>query len=135
MNFKNYISYVFWRCTETQRGCTALIRAAEAGSTDCVRLLLERGADTTAKENVRGSFSNHYSISSNSFYEFVKLIDVLVLCWVIFEKLSLFVCHIQRGYTAAAAAASNGNTDCLRLLMQSGADVHMKDSVRANTRK
>ena len=36
-----------------QTGRTALLAAAEAGHTDCVRLLLEAGADTEAKDKVR----------------------------------------------------------------------------------
>jgi ankyrin repeat protein len=34
-----------------QDGCTALIRAADYGHTDCVRLLLEAGADLEAERH------------------------------------------------------------------------------------
>ncbi len=42
-------------CTHThsQDGCTALLRAAESGHADCVRLLLDAGADKNAKNRVR----------------------------------------------------------------------------------
>jgi ankyrin repeat protein len=36
-----------------QSGRTALIWAAQWGSADCVRLLIDAGADTEAKNNVR----------------------------------------------------------------------------------
>jgi hypothetical protein len=36
-----------------QGGWTALIRAARFGHTDCVRLLLDAGADKEAKDHVR----------------------------------------------------------------------------------
>ena len=38
---------------DTQDGSTALIRAAEYGRTDCVRLLVDGGADKDAKDIVR----------------------------------------------------------------------------------
>ena len=41
--------------TRAQIESTALIRAAEEGHADCVRLLLDAGADKNAKDNVRAS--------------------------------------------------------------------------------
>ncbi len=38
---------------DAQRASTALVNAAQHGCTDCVRLLLESGADTEARNNVR----------------------------------------------------------------------------------
>ena len=38
-----------------QEGSTVLINAAENGHADCVRLLLESGADMEAKNNVRAA--------------------------------------------------------------------------------
>jgi hypothetical protein len=51
-SFGAYDSLVFI-CATTQLGCTALIRAAENGRTDCVRLLIEVGADKDAKMKAR----------------------------------------------------------------------------------
>ena len=56
--FPPYLSYVFVvlvDCVEfdLQDGYTALIFAAEYGHADCVRLLLDVGADTGANNNVR----------------------------------------------------------------------------------
>ena len=36
-----------------QRGCTALIRAAQFGHAECVELLVNGGADKEAKDEVR----------------------------------------------------------------------------------
>ncbi len=41
------------RVRQMQVGRTALIQAAEKGNIDCARLLVEGGADTEAKDNVR----------------------------------------------------------------------------------
>ena len=41
--------------THTQFGQTALIWAAEKGRADCVRLLIDAGADTNATAKVRAS--------------------------------------------------------------------------------
>ena len=41
--------------TLSQGGWTALMRAAIEGHADCVRLLLDAGADMDAKHNVRAS--------------------------------------------------------------------------------
>ena len=41
----------------TQWGCTALISAAASGHEDCVRLLTDAGADTDARNDVRGRVS------------------------------------------------------------------------------
>ncbi len=39
---------------DNQRGKTALMVAAEISNTDCVRVLLEAGADIHAADDVRG---------------------------------------------------------------------------------
>ena len=44
----------FYMCVFPKKdGATALIHAAGAGHTDCVRLLLENGADKEEKDKVR----------------------------------------------------------------------------------
>ncbi len=45
-----------------QYGRTALIGAAMKGHADCARLLLEAGADTNAKANVRASAGDAYRV-------------------------------------------------------------------------
>jgi hypothetical protein len=42
--------------TYAQYGYTVLIRAAENGHADCLRMLLDAGADTEAKDEVRSYF-------------------------------------------------------------------------------
>jgi hypothetical protein len=55
-----------WR---SQRGYTALIRAAANGHTECVELLVNAGADTEAIDNVRMS---HFC----NFFEYLGLSKV-----------------------------------------------------------
>jgi hypothetical protein len=38
----------------------------------------------------------------------------------------------QNGWTALICAATNGHADCVRLLLDAGADKEAKDSVRAS---
>ena len=57
---------MFWQCwfykfesfdinhaSQTQKGRTALLHSALNGESDCVRLLVEAGADKEAKDSVR----------------------------------------------------------------------------------
>jgi ankyrin repeat protein len=46
------IVHVFW----TQGGDTALMLASKMGHIDCVRVLLEAGADKDAEDNVRYTY-------------------------------------------------------------------------------
>ncbi len=41
---------------QAQCGETALIRAAQSGRTDCVRLLVQRGPNNDTQDNVRSSY-------------------------------------------------------------------------------
>ena len=55
--------------TPKQWARTALIRAANAGRADCVRLLLENGSDKEAKDKVRvRARENHTHASYRSRY-------------------------------------------------------------------
>lgn len=59
---------LFSRMAFVQFGGTVLIRAAQLGYTDCVRMLLEAGADTGAKEKVclgAIGFQNERHVSDN----------------------------------------------------------------------
>jgi hypothetical protein len=49
-------SYFDMRClSELQNGSTALHHAAEIGDTECVRMLIDAGADKDATDDVRRS--------------------------------------------------------------------------------
>ena len=48
-----YCNFVVVDESDSQTGRTALIEAAASGRADCVRLLIEAGADKEAKTNVR----------------------------------------------------------------------------------
>jgi ankyrin repeat protein len=51
---------VFDVCENVQGGWTAIICAANKGRTDCVRLLLETGADTKTTDSVRSPADSSY---------------------------------------------------------------------------
>ena len=59
-------------------GPTALNLAAENGHTECVRLLVESGADREAKEYVRGA-----RIDINVFVHYLQLCDWLLSVFVL----------------------------------------------------
>ncbi len=50
--------------------------------------------------------------------------------FVLSRALCIIVCQTQRGYTALIWAAHNNHSDCLIVLVESGADKDTKDSVR-----
>ncbi len=86
-----------------QFGYTPLICAASEGHTDCVRLLLENGAGTSAQTNVRDAWASDRGG---------------------------FVRKQRGGWSALLLAASGGHTDCVRLLVEAGADKDARDVVR-----
>jgi hypothetical protein len=51
-----------WRMFNAQDGCTALISAAGEGHIECVRLLIEAGANKEAKDKVRVNRVFHFAI-------------------------------------------------------------------------
>ena len=50
-----FVGVVTMRCSVPQNGATALIAAARSGHVDAMAVLLDRGADLEAKDNVRAS--------------------------------------------------------------------------------
>ncbi len=40
------------------------------------------------------------------------------------------ICHEQNGQTALIAASLKGNIECVRLILDCGADLNVRDSVR-----
>jgi ankyrin repeat protein len=61
-----FLQSEFWRrVCHVQDGDTALIGAAAKGHTDCVRLLIDAGADKDVRTNVRVC---HYNLSQLRVY-------------------------------------------------------------------
>lgn len=112
----------------TQDGVTALFRAANNGRSDCLQLLLENGADTKVKDNVRDTF--------------LQVKRACELCLSLRTDLNIDLSvHLSRpathasmpsqaGYTALIRAALKGHIDCVRLLVEAGADKDTFDAVR-----
>ena len=107
----------------TQCGETALIAAAEWGRTDCVRLLLESGADKNARNNVRDTTCRFDS--RNRTYSFI----FQCLCFS-----SAPYIHAQEECTALIRAAHKCQLVSLRLLVEAGADKDAVDNVRPHMR-
>ena len=106
-----------------------LISAAENGHTDCVRLLLENIANVEAKNEVRPSHAC-----------MILFVSIHVACtWGNNSDgrgASIYVAninstHLQDGITALMSSAVHGHSDCVRLLLEGGADKLVKTDVRA----
>ena len=136
----------FYIESHIQRDSTALTLAASEGHTECVRLLLDAGADTSARAEVRRADQPRCFASAR-------------MCWCLFQFMILshvksdfnaflFACDdggpfvlrrlfyfgngafiSQLGYTALIKAAKNGHIECVRLLLDAGADKDAADQV------
>ncbi len=119
---------------QIQDGCTALIWAASNGHTDCVRLLVEGGADKDANSSVR-HWAHLFTVCFNwsRFCALCLWFYIFVFSAVNDRRLRVIAAYlfqIQDGCTALIWAASNGHTDCVRLLVEGGADKDAKSTVR-----
>lgn len=103
-----------------QDGCTALIRAARNGHTECARLLLDAGAVKEAKDKVCIDGSPRGVLACVRGH-----VSARIHCLVSYSFSS-----IQDGTTALLYAAMNGHADCARLLLDAGADLETTDVVR-----
>ncbi len=144
--------------SDSQSGSTALFLASDAGHTECVRLLIDAGADKEAKDQVligycfaraRISivfcfiqFPTSLSLSFKSCLGFVAtLLSTHNFSLVLFLLSFLFQwCRYvfgqsdsQDGNTALIRAARKGHTDCARMLIDAGADKEAKDEVRCGS--
>ncbi len=95
-----------------QNGCTALISAAGRGQFETVELLLSEGAKIDEMNNV-------CSVAFVFAFLFVfDFICVTVLC-----------CRCQEGHNALMRAAKKGQSKCIQVLLNHGADVNKIDAV------
>jgi hypothetical protein len=92
-----------------------LLEATQVGNSDDVTDLIGKGADTEFKNKVRRMLSLFSSYH-----------DLLMYCCVCTLGIS------QYGYTALISAAGKGHADCVRLLLDAGADKNAFDKVRVD---
>ena len=140
--------------THTQTGFTALMFAAQEGHTDCLKVLLDAGVDKEAKTLVRQSaWTCDARLTQLAGWE-----HTASACCVLWPR-SVCLCsaggwrpeggcrhgavlrgtarvymaltHTQTGFTAVLYAAQKGHTDCLRALLEAGADKNAANLVRS----
>ena len=110
----------------------ALICAVGYGHTGCVRLLLESGADKDSENDVRVPRISML-LSSKTFEIACKSTargDYLQNIYFLQQTLYKCLCQTQDGETALICAAAKGRAACLRLLLDSGAELEARSNVR-----
>ncbi len=119
---------------QMQKGITALMSAAMIDSVDCVRVLLAAGADKDAKSKVYFSpyISDVLPCSCECVYLYVRVFPPLWqpisnMCEI--QKIMYCDTYPQLGNTALMFAASKAQFKCLRLLVESGAALEIKNFV------
>ena len=99
-------------------GETSLTYAAQEGHTDCVRLLLQRGADVNKPSGCR-STAAHYAAERGHSETLLALLDNAG-------------CDVDArgiwGMTPLMWAAQEGHTECAQLLLERGADISSLDA-------
>ncbi len=119
-----------------QKGETALIRAAEKGHTECVRLLVDFGANKEAKDKVRKFQCVETSISNRScdrinvcmckcmYIMFVCSCVYMIPCVCEFLLQSVFLC------CSAAVFSLISSQSCMHIHVQNTGWIHGIDSSR-----
>ncbi len=117
-------------------GWTALIWAAWRGRTGCMRLLLIGGSDKEAKSDVRvmrseSGSAHHHSVLNLvvSMLPAIHEVPLMPSCMIGLAVGDSWLCG-QKGGTALICAAEYGHTECVRALLEAGADKDARNSVR-----
>ncbi len=110
-----------FRTRVSQSGWTPLQFASANNFAECVRVLLEAGANPDVTDSVRPFSSLHKVIC----FELICLIMAIV-----FSGFNSRIFHTQDGCTALIRAADGGQIDCVRLLVKSGANKDILSRVR-----
>ena len=100
-------------------GRTALHTAAMYGNSGCLNALLARGVDPMTKCSLLGRTPLHYTAQFGHFHSMELLLNGVWTC-----KVNAKDCN---GTTPLFLAARLGNLMCCRLLLESGASVHVSD--------
>lgn len=122
--------------TRDMDGNTALDFAAGEGHLEVVKVLLDKGADVNVKGKMLG-FTPLMTATRHGHEEIVKILldkgaDVnaisgaVTFSWTSFDG-SSSESGVRGGWTALIIAAQEGNADIVKVLLQKGADVNIKD--------
>ena len=140
---------------DSQNGLMGLIWAANKGHADCVRLLIDAGADKEAKSEVSARSLHIFHLCLLLYFlrfdlcplslcsiSFLLIFTIKIYnCSTHFPDHFLYICWWRRcvgggesdsqgGWTALSIAAARGRTDCARLLLDAGANKEAKINVR-----
>ena len=106
-----------------KEGCTAVYCAAGAGNLDVLKLLKERGANIHVQCEMGDNSIMSASIGTG---------DCNTVRWLIEQGVDVNHCD-KEGFTAVLNAAQQGNLDVLKLLKESGADIHVQNEMGRNS--
>jgi ankyrin repeat protein len=121
-----------------------LFFASANGFTDCVRLLLENRSVANARNEVRVDFVHmNVNIGTRIYSRLdlytIQYISHYILIFYLVNGLAVAdgrgftdYLSLQKGNTALLAAAARGYIDCVRLLLENGADTSATNTVRKN---
>ena len=132
-----------------QFGRTAFKIAAEHGDNDCMRLLAARGADMHVPDNVRRTFCtiaqydklfDFYRFGNSALYLSTSARVATGIVLIPENRAAINIVYAslcdtyqtQRGETALMFACMINNIESVRLILDGGADVNVRDSVRMN---
>jgi len=115
----------------SQNGRTALLVAATKDRLDVVALLLDRGANIEAINNVKNIIGDLYSLLVVCDKVPHNTIITLTSWYSAFSILSncSFACFSQDGWTAMIWAAYKGHLNVVALLFDRGANIEAADDV------
>lgn len=144
---RTYSSFDLTRSPVLQHGKTPLHTAALSGATECIKILVENGADVDAVTSVHSiaacaslSYRSLPSIrsvdlSASSWFCCFLLVHMLQLrCCLVHSFLSICgLVSCQDGSYAIGLAAHFGHSEAIDMLVAKGADPNVQESVRCST--
>jgi len=105
--------------TMNQRGDTPLLVASHNGNTDVVRVLLSRGANMN-RRTIKNGYSPLYVATNAGYISVVRELLAQV------DEVEVDI-HDNTGVTPLICAITNHHIAIMKLLMASGANIHLKD--------
>ena len=102
----------------SKKGVTAVHIAAQQGNLDVLKLLKESGANIHAQTEMGSNSIMSASVGTG---------DCNTVRWLIEQGVDVNHCD-KKGFTAVHIAAKQGNLDVLKLLKESGANIHVEDN-------